>query len=198
VKKILLACLVVATLAPGASAATSGCVSLADPATDAAPPALDLRSTDLVASGDAVSVVFSLNGAPDALPVVSYAYTVAFEDAGAVYSLEAAVGGVSTPANPPYELLIGTKSAPDPATGAVTIGDRSRVGVSGSVDLAARTVTVTAPAAAFGVTAFPAGRTWTINRVQTGVSVGGTVRPYGVDETEGNGAALVAGDGACA
>jgi hypothetical protein len=198
VKKVLLACLAIAALAPGASAATSGCVSLADPANDAAVPALDLRSTDLVASGDAVTAVFSLNGAPDALPGISYAYTAQFEDATAVYSLDAAVGGFSTPANPPYELLVGIKGAPDPQTGAATITSRSRVAVSGSVDVAAKTVTITAPASAFGVTTFPAGRSWTIDLVQTGVSVGGVVRPYGVDETVGNGAALVAGDGTCA
>jgi hypothetical protein len=197
VKKALLACLVVAALAPGASAATSGCVSLADPANDAAPPALDLRSTDLVASADAVTAVISLAGTLDALPGVSYAYAVEFEDATAVYTLEAAVGGVTTPANPPYELLVGTKGT-DPQTGAATVTSRSRVAVSGSVDLTARTVTITAPAAAFGVTAFPAGRAWTVDRVQTGVSVAGVLRPYGVDEAAGNGATLVAGDGSCA
>jgi hypothetical protein len=198
VKKFVFACLVTAALAPGASAATSGCVSLADPANDAVVPALDLLSTDLVASGDAVSVVFSLNGAPDALPGLSYSYAVEFEDATAVYTLEAAVGGVSTPANAPYELLIGVKSAPDPETGAVTIGSQSKVAVSGSVDVAAKTVTVTAPASAFGVASFPAGRTWTVGLAQTGFSVGGVVRPHGVDEANGNGAALVAGDGTCA
>lgn len=197
-KKVMLACLVTAALASGASASTSGCVNLADPANDSAVPALDLLSTNLVASGDAVTVVFSLNGAPAAVPGVGLLYTVDFEDAASLYTLQAMVGGVSTEANPPYELLVGTKGAPDPSTGGATITGRSRVPVSGSVDLVAKTVTVTAPAAAFGVTALPAGRTWSTRLAQTGISVAGVVRSSGVDEIDGNGAALVAGDGGCA
>jgi hypothetical protein len=207
-RKPVLACLAMLTaLAPSAHAAAGTCLVLADPAGDHElpglavatpqltpflPGGLDLVGFDAVADGGAVTVTFTTAGPPDPAPGTNYEYRYEFTDAGHTYELAAGLdGGAHLPTSGVYELYV-TEHGPGGST------KWPRITVDGWVDLATNRVTVQAPAAAFRVTGFPAGTTWSSVRVGTGWGAGGAAAYYSDTVPAAAGLPLVAGDGTCA
>jgi hypothetical protein len=205
-------------LAPSAHATAGACVTLADGTGDhRTPPApqlaplmpyttgLDLVGIHAVADANAVTVTFSAAGPIDPAPGTNYEYVYNFENATHEYKLDAGIdGGAHLPLTGVYELFTVQKDA-SAGGGVGGVGGGSaghssnpRVTVNGWIDHATNQVTIQAPASAFGVTAFPAGTTWTTVEAGTGWGVGGTSGYYADELPAAPGLPLTAGDGTCA
>jgi hypothetical protein len=201
-KRFLLACLAIAVVAPSASAATSVCVDLPDPAGDFknvpvtmpfAHP-LDLLHTHAIASATGVTAKFTVAADPvPTAPGTSLVYELDFHEASADYRITATLGPYI--AGWQYELY--RRNRVVQPGGNVTVDSWVRREATGSVDLATDTVTVTAPAALFGAAPIADGTAWTVTRSST--SLGAYVTTHGPwDNTPAGNAPLVAGDGTCA
>lgn len=180
-KRLLLACAAVALVAPGATATSGSCLDLADPAGDrfvlGGQPTVVLDGTDLVnvraeATTSAVTVVFSVADAPDPAPGVTYTYRFWFDDGTDFYMFNAETTGLGLrlPLGEEFELRHQTLVInPGGSTGTSSWED---LPATGSVDVAAKTVTVSAPASSFG--SLTSGQQWTVDRATTETGVAGS------------------------
>jgi hypothetical protein len=200
-KTLAFACLAAAALTTVAHATPAGCLALTDPAGDqvqmvygGAPAAsvpvldaLDLLAVTGSATPDALTATFTL-AAPVA-PAGQYTYSLEFSDGEHDYQLQANVAGVALTHAHDFQLLVrrsGTGVGGD--GGGAEQGSWARVDVTGAVT--GSTVTVTAPAAAFGATSL-AGGSWTVSEATTNAGALGTT--YGsFDVAEANGAVIAA------
>lgn len=191
-RKTSLAVLAVALAAP-AAAASGTCVSVTDPAGDhgfalqrvpAAPGGLDLTNVHVAATGTTVTAVFTTAGSPRPPAGGSYHYRFFMDDAAARYELFARVFADRAD----YYVMVGDPDAP--------VWQPAQTTVSGAVDDTANTVTLTAPAAAFGTSSL-SGRSWDGSHAITMIGVDQVVSFDNVDHVDATGATLVPGDGTC-
>jgi hypothetical protein len=201
-KTLAFACLAAAALTTVAHATPAGCLALTDPAGDqvatayAGAPAvsvpvldaLDLTAVTASATPDALTTTFTL-AAPVAPAGAQYTYSLEFSDASHDYHLEANVAGVALTHAHDFQLLVrlgGTDVGGN--GGGAHEGSWDRIDVTGTVT--GNTVTVTAPAAAFGATSL-AGGSWTVARATTNAGALGTT--YGsVDIADAQAAVVTA------
>lgn len=224
-KTLALACLLAAFAAPSAHATAGTCLSLTDPSgdevtaplpVDVAPPlnpgATDLLAVDAVASTTGVTATFQLDAAPTPPPGLSFGYGLTFTKHEVVdgvatdthYTLRADIGASVVPGTGDYSLLTQTESYGvdadgNPTGSGVTAGPAEQTAVDGSADLTDNTVTVVAPADAFGSAGLPDGQTFTMQGASTGRGVAGVVSfdPYDT-AAAASGTTLSVGDGTCA
>ena len=191
-RKTALAFLAVALVAP-AAAASGTCVAVADPSGDhgfaqqrvpAAPDGLDLTNVHVAATDTTVTAVFTTGGSPRPPAGVTYHYRFFMDDAAARYELFARVFADRAE----YFVMVGDPDAP--------LWQPTHTTVTGTVDDTASTITLTAPAAAFG-TASLTGRSWDGSHALTMIGVDQAVSFDNVDHVDATGTSLVPGDGTC-
>ena len=190
-KRLLLACAAVALLAPGAAATTGSCLDLADPVGDVygglsvhAQPTgvydgVDMTNVRVEATTSAVTLVFSVHGAPDPAPAEAYTFRLEFDDGTDFYmfSAETTGAGLRLPRGTPFELRH-RKLVVNPDNPPGELSTWENLPATGSVDLAAKTVTISAPASSFG--SLTSGQQWDVTRVESLVGLFGSK----IDQTD--------------
>ena len=194
-KKLLLACLAVAVLAPAASAAPGTCVTRTDQTGDVdlvptatQPPMADLVAARVVASRKGITATFTVAGAPEPQVYEYLRYFVELTDREATYQLTVDLGRGSAPE---YYLSMRKEQVESGGSGSTSWTDHD---ATGALDVARKTATVTVSPKLVGQ--IKEGRRWTVVKI---VSLFGRVAVvHNADRIETLlPAALVAGDGRC-